>query len=254
MLTFLRKTRKSSIGSGSTKKYLLYAIGEIALVVIGILIALQINNWNESRKALNNERRLYLKFVDDLRSDSSSIAFLVDRHTRYQKVNYHLYEVSQGRASFDPDLPYNGLYYINIFDPIVGLNYQESASELLSDSIRYLLKDYVLQENRTLKATKMWDDFKFQVFRPFCARNGLLDSKEAFSKLPPNQMSWIPSTRTTVGLINLDQLQLQLGTLELDQILAELRFHAGWLIRNAEFLAERNEELKQTLLNILSKD
>ncbi len=50
MLTFLRKVRKSLIESGSTQKYLIYAIGEIALVVIGILIALQINNWNEWRK------------------------------------------------------------------------------------------------------------------------------------------------------------------------------------------------------------
>jgi len=47
MLTFLRKIRKSLIDSGSTRRYLLYAVGEIALVVIGILIALQINNWNE---------------------------------------------------------------------------------------------------------------------------------------------------------------------------------------------------------------
>ncbi len=50
MLTFLRKVRRSLIDSGATRKYLLYAIGEIALVVIGILIALQVNNWNESRK------------------------------------------------------------------------------------------------------------------------------------------------------------------------------------------------------------
>ncbi|MDA0350457.1 MAG: DUF6090 family protein [Verrucomicrobia bacterium] len=50
MLTFLRKIRRSLIETGSVQKYLLYAIGEIALVVIGILIALQINNWNEERK------------------------------------------------------------------------------------------------------------------------------------------------------------------------------------------------------------
>ena len=49
MLTFLRKIRKSLIESGSARKYLLYTIGEIALVVIGILIALQINNWNQNR-------------------------------------------------------------------------------------------------------------------------------------------------------------------------------------------------------------
>ena len=41
----LRKIRKSLIDSGATQKYLLYALGEIALVVIGILLAIQINNW-----------------------------------------------------------------------------------------------------------------------------------------------------------------------------------------------------------------
>jgi len=50
MLTFLRKIRKSLIETESNQKYILYAVGEIALVVIGILIALQINNWNEGRK------------------------------------------------------------------------------------------------------------------------------------------------------------------------------------------------------------
>ncbi len=56
MLTFLRKIRKSLIESGSAQKYALYAIGEIALVVIGILIALQINNWNEWRKDRQKEK------------------------------------------------------------------------------------------------------------------------------------------------------------------------------------------------------
>ena len=39
------------MSSGYVQKYVIYAIGEIVLVVIGILLALQINNWNENRKA-----------------------------------------------------------------------------------------------------------------------------------------------------------------------------------------------------------
>lgn len=50
MIKFFRHIRKSLLGEGKFSKYLLYAIGEIVLVVLGILIALSINNWNETRK------------------------------------------------------------------------------------------------------------------------------------------------------------------------------------------------------------
>ena len=47
MIKFFRTIRKNLISEGKTVNYLKYAIGEIVLVIIGILIALQINNWNE---------------------------------------------------------------------------------------------------------------------------------------------------------------------------------------------------------------
>ncbi len=60
MLLFLRRIRRKLINSGSARKYLLYAIGEILLVTIGILLALQVNNWNEDRKSRNEEHELLL--------------------------------------------------------------------------------------------------------------------------------------------------------------------------------------------------
>jgi len=50
MINFFRRIRKRLAEDNKPLKYLRYAIGEIVLVVIGILIALQINNWNERRK------------------------------------------------------------------------------------------------------------------------------------------------------------------------------------------------------------
>ena len=52
--------------TGVTKKYFLYAIGEIALVVIGILIALQINNWNEWRKDRIKEHEILIELAATL--------------------------------------------------------------------------------------------------------------------------------------------------------------------------------------------
>jgi hypothetical protein len=50
MIQFFRKIRQNLLLENKTGKYLKYAIGEIVLVVIGILIALSINNWNEISK------------------------------------------------------------------------------------------------------------------------------------------------------------------------------------------------------------
>jgi hypothetical protein len=84
MLTFLRKIRKSLIESGSTRKYILYAIGEIALVVIGILIALQINNWNEGRQAAKFELQLLLELKKTMERDTGRIAWASEGNQRNQ--------------------------------------------------------------------------------------------------------------------------------------------------------------------------
>ena len=62
MIKFFRRIRYGLMEQNKTGKYFKYAIGEIVLVVIGILIALQINNWNEQRKD-NAKEQEYLKEI-----------------------------------------------------------------------------------------------------------------------------------------------------------------------------------------------
>ena len=65
MIKFFRKIRFDLIEKNKTGKYLKYAIGEIVLVVIGILIALSINNWNEDRKAWKIENQISNSLAED---------------------------------------------------------------------------------------------------------------------------------------------------------------------------------------------
>lgn len=65
MIKFFRKIRQNLLSEGKTGKYFKYAIGEIILVVIGILIALSINNWNEDRKNKLAEANYYCRILDD---------------------------------------------------------------------------------------------------------------------------------------------------------------------------------------------
>ncbi|MAP54473.1 hypothetical protein [Altibacter sp.] len=66
MIKFFRKIRHRLLAENKFSKYLLYAIGEIILVVIGILIALQINDWNEKRKIGNVEKEILNVLLEDL--------------------------------------------------------------------------------------------------------------------------------------------------------------------------------------------
>ena len=70
MINFFRKIRKQLADDNKPFKYLRYAIGEIILVVIGILIALSINNWNEDRKQENLKQRLYVELYESIKSDT----------------------------------------------------------------------------------------------------------------------------------------------------------------------------------------
>ena len=66
MIKFFRKIRYKLMETGKTRRYFKYAIGEIVLVVIGILIALQINNWNSQRLNTNRNKALLQKLSKEL--------------------------------------------------------------------------------------------------------------------------------------------------------------------------------------------
>jgi len=76
MIKFFRKIRQKMLSENKFSKYLIYAIGEIILVVIGILIALSINNWNENRKNRISESEYYCKLLADFELDRQNIAEL----------------------------------------------------------------------------------------------------------------------------------------------------------------------------------
>ncbi len=100
MIKFFHKIRQQLITDNKVAKYLLYAIGEIALVMIGILLALQVNNWNEGRKLQKEEvnlladiqanlRSTYTDFNNDLLYNDSTITF-------YSSIEFYI----------ENDLPY----------------------------------------------------------------------------------------------------------------------------------------------------
>ena len=93
MINFFRKTRKKMADDNRPIKYMRYAIGEILLVVIGILIALSINNWNEKRKDKLLEAKYLYEIREDIISDSIAVQSVRER------IDEHV-ESAQGLLSY----------------------------------------------------------------------------------------------------------------------------------------------------------
>lgn len=73
MIKFFRRIRQQLLSENKFSRYLFYAIGETILVVIGILIALQINNWNEDRKNQREQYFILNKLQSDIQEDIENI-------------------------------------------------------------------------------------------------------------------------------------------------------------------------------------
>ena len=128
MIKFFRKIRYNLMEQNKTSKYLKYAIGEILLVVIGILIALQINNWNENNKLEAKKQDYYQQLLEDLNKDKefskNTIAKFETQREAYQ--NY-LKKFSESK-----------LNVITIYQDLLGLNMESFAINFNTSTIESL--------------------------------------------------------------------------------------------------------------------
>jgi len=79
MLKFFRRIRRKLVDKGNLKRYLIYAVGEILLVMIGILLALQVNNWNENKKNRAIEAKLLNGILENLNEDNDNLIRTTNR-------------------------------------------------------------------------------------------------------------------------------------------------------------------------------
>ncbi len=148
MLSAFRKVRKSIINISGFKKYALYAVGEIILVVIGILIALSINNWNENRKERQYELEILSEIYEGLRADSARLVTwwiprVENKWSGIERMSQYIYE---GRLPADStirdayrDMGQTFLISLNM-GPFESL--KSNGLELISDKeLRFLLVD-----------------------------------------------------------------------------------------------------------------
>jgi len=152
MIKFFRIIRQNLLAQNKFSTYLLYAMGEIILVVIGILIALQINNWNENKKLLKEEEKL----LQALEREIGSNLITLEQTIRYNDTVFSQSSMFLMKGPKNPDFEYE------IEDLITILGYNANSidtsiiNEILGTSSRSLISDdTILEQIRALK--KMYE-------------------------------------------------------------------------------------------------
>lgn len=165
MISFLRRIRQRLLSENKFSKYLLYAIGEIVLVVIGILIALQINNWNHSRVEKQIESRLLSELYDNLEFNENALnsdiaqefksigsvkqvlKILDNRLAYHDSMDYHF-----GRAQYSPDIVLMTTAFSSIesrgFDIISSDSLRNSIIALFDNDYKFLISQTVRLEDQ----------------------------------------------------------------------------------------------------------
>ncbi|MGB5646467.1 MAG: DUF6090 family protein [Muriicola sp.] len=156
MIKFFRKIRQKLLSENKIGKYLTYAIGEIVLVVIGILIALQINNWNENRKQQIKLQQIYHEILADLKRERDYANFIINKFEGQRKA-YTDYLESFSSTKITRKSMYRKLlelnmegYPINSNSSIVESLQNSGEIVLLPQSIRNRLINLRRQQNKII--------------------------------------------------------------------------------------------------------
>lgn len=147
MIKFFRKIRQKLLSQGKFSRYLIYAIGEIILVVIGILIALRINNWNTENKRHELERTLLTQIQQELsdlqKGDLEGDLIFLELTTRsHERIGQYIAEDRPYADSMCFDFHWLKMDdYIYPISPAYDMIKAQGMNIIRNDSIRTLIQN-----------------------------------------------------------------------------------------------------------------
>lgn len=172
-MKLFRQKRYKLMKTYFMSRYLKYAIGEIVLVVIGILIALQINNWNTKQKEKAFERKVLSELLMDVKQDLSEMAMALDSLNDNQNsiaiISNYLSENNIYDTSLDEHFANSfNLWSLSPNTTAFDMAKEEGMYLITNDSIRFNLSranGYIYNYIKVLESR--FQDFKSHVVLPY---------------------------------------------------------------------------------------
>ena len=253
MVKFLRNVRQNLISNDNTAKYIKYAIGEIFLVVIGILIALQINTLNEVRKENRKEQKVLRQLRKEFESD------LTQLKTKIELRKQMIIDLKDCLKYFEEQsVPNDSIFESKLTSLILPLTFDPIQDELVSSGRIKIIKNETLKTHLTnwttevqelIETEKLFETHYMNSTIPFFERHGY--SRQLVSRL------WKDSTKSTFLLGGNKHNMVEIGGSKLstnfDTLLQNKQLES--IIANAYSLslinANESEKLKSDILIIL---
>jgi len=176
MIKYFRHIRQRLVIENRFSKYLLYAIGEIILVVIGILIALNINNWNENNKSKKDQHYVLTEVLKNLKEDAVLVDEIITQRQKTKIAVVSLQDFVNSSRTMDTELLQLHLANLLTFERYFPIN---NAYEILKS------KGLQLSNNElTTKISRYYDyeqpkmsssilDIEISILQVFNDSNGL---------------------------------------------------------------------------------
>lgn len=146
MIKIFRKIRQKLLAENKFSKYLLYAIGEIILVVIGILIALNINNQNEQRKEIEQEQVILKQLVTDYKANLLQLENKIEMRNKLIEESLNVLNITSKDISISQDslsMIFATFFMDPTFDPIENdVMNSENMKLIRNDTLKQLLSHW----------------------------------------------------------------------------------------------------------------
>jgi len=212
MIKLFRNIRKNLLAEGKTTKYVKYAIGEIFLVVIGILIALQINTWNQNRKDGIEERAILENLLENLKLAKQQSESLLSEETDLKKLLIYVLGVEANSVEVDTRTISDAMFKTAVWDLQSDLPTINAYDNLKNTNKLSLIKSKNISEK--------FNDLDFR----FNKLNNVLEDRLSVHQIRiddifENNINFMPIVKTNVTEINI----LNESTNNYNEILSDKR-------------------------------
>ena len=146
MIKFFRQIRQQLLGEDKTGKYFKYALGEILLVMIGILLALQVNNWNERQKDITQEQVILKQLKADYKANLLQLENKIEMRRKLINESLNILEITANGLIISEDSLSNifATFFMDpTFDPIENDVVNSGSINLIrNDSLKLMLSHW----------------------------------------------------------------------------------------------------------------